>query len=67
MAAQYFLSPKETSSTNNEAHLIKFLANGSHGNPQTAQAIAKTIDKAPSLKAKPTNVTEHEEVELLPL
>ena len=47
---------------------------GSHGNSQTTQAVVRTIGcssqtdgKAPVLKITPTQLTEHGEVELVPI
>ena len=63
----------EVASTQNGLCLNKFYANGSHGNPQIAQAIAKTLSgflkahvKALILTITPTQLIEHNEVKLVP-
>lgn len=52
---------------------LSFGPKGLHGNPQTAQAIAKAIGcflqidgKAPWLKTTPTYMVEHGKIELVP-
>ena len=66
------LSGSEASSSRHRLHLIKLLAKGAHENPQTTQAIIKTIGcssqtegKSLLLKTTPTHLTEHE-LNLLP-
>lgn len=40
----YPLSPNEAPSTETGLYIMELLAEGVHGNPQTTQAIAKTVD-----------------------
>lgn len=65
--------PNEVSSLGNGINLIECLANGTHGNAQRTQAVAKAVDcypqidgKIPLLKTTPTQYIEREEVKLVP-
>lgn len=67
----HLLSP--ASSTGTIIYPIECLAKGPHRNPQTDQAVAKTIIcsvqtdiKAPLLKTIPTQPIEHGEVKVVP-
>ena len=60
-------------STGTLIYPIECLAKGPHRNPQTAQAVAKTVVcslfdiKAPLLTTTPTQLIEHGEVKLVPM
>lgn len=65
------LSPNKASKTAIELHLIALLAKGVHRNPQTTQAVGKTLgcspqtdSKSPLLKTTPTQLIEHGELGL---